>query len=1004
MKKIIYSILFSFFFLSVGFFGIKPKAAGLSVNAQAVINEITALDNNYQLFNDKDMSSFTNILTHYEADYDIVDDGLKSQIIEVFGDMYSSIGAYFSEIGFFTWEDCNIVEAIHVEEIINNSLNQFFTLVNYTPSEQSAPGYALPRVPVNVTFEENGGTTVADLTGVTALPNPLPTITKVNSSFVGWYMDSAFNYLAEGGIFIYRDTTLYAKWSINPCSITFEENGGSNVADLYEATAFPNPLPTTTRPGYVFGGWYMDSTLSTPIDADATLTGDTTLYAKWSIDPTDSFYTVTFDMQGGYNPSSFSIEAEEINFELPIPQKGDLIFAGWYYDLEYTNQVNLGDYVTENIIIYAKWISGYKITFIENGGNEVSDLTDLKTIPSPLTGSFKNGYRFDGWYMDSTLSTPVIPGATLTNDITVYAKYTEYGRWYFFVDGVATQVYSYTEILEHVAYQSSPEFATWPNGVPTENVEGYYFNSTYLNSCSTFFTAWDSWLDKTTNVSIYIKLLNNIRLMQGSNVLATYTIEDLAELNNWPDLGITADVITYYTNSNYSGSITFDEAKNRLTQGSLVLYVYTYIYNRMYFHIDGLIVKTLTEIELLDMTSWPALNITFDEISYYSNSSLTNRLSFATAKSSISNGNVNVYVKNIIYNTLTIHYENLTKIYKEPIVKNFELWPDLRAEFGILSGVPKYYTNSLKNTEITLLAVKENILIGDCDVYIGLVNEGIITYYLGNEVVGNGTLSDTAFPTAINKAGYIVDKFFSDSACTNELESFAELITLYESDLSQSVNVYLQCKTKPVYNGPTNVYKNKDSIFNLSYIVNILRNYFTDITSFNVIIFSDTYTGMGSTVGSYTVVLRATNSHELFTDVEITINVINNLGVDCIIDNDYYITTQSNITKEKFTSILKERGVLPTVPITATFVSGYFDTPGTAGVYDCTITYNSTADLSGSEEIKINVLSVANVDISESTSNNTIYYIFAILLIALIVVFIFSKQRKKPRGRRYGKY
>ncbi len=64
----------------------------------------------------------------------------------------------------------------------------------------------------NVTFEENGGTTQTDLTGQTALPDPLPIPTKENHSFLGWYYDSSFTNRAFPGDPLTDDIVLYAKW------------------------------------------------------------------------------------------------------------------------------------------------------------------------------------------------------------------------------------------------------------------------------------------------------------------------------------------------------------------------------------------------------------------------------------------------------------------------------------------------------------------------------------------------------------------------------------------------------------------------------------------------------------------------------------------------------------------------------------------------------------------------------------------------------------------------
>ena len=64
----------------------------------------------------------------------------------------------------------------------------------------------------SVTFEENGGTSVTDLSEQTALPDPLPTPTKPGYTFVAWYYESNFQTRAKAGDTIEANTTLYAKW------------------------------------------------------------------------------------------------------------------------------------------------------------------------------------------------------------------------------------------------------------------------------------------------------------------------------------------------------------------------------------------------------------------------------------------------------------------------------------------------------------------------------------------------------------------------------------------------------------------------------------------------------------------------------------------------------------------------------------------------------------------------------------------------------------------------
>lgn len=64
-------------------------------------------------------------------------------------------------------------------------------------------------------------------------------------------------------------------------SITFEENDGTNVTDLTEQIALPNPLPTTTKANHVFAGWYYDNLFTQKATAGDELTTNVTLYAKW---------------------------------------------------------------------------------------------------------------------------------------------------------------------------------------------------------------------------------------------------------------------------------------------------------------------------------------------------------------------------------------------------------------------------------------------------------------------------------------------------------------------------------------------------------------------------------------------------------------------------------------------------------------------------------------------------------------------------------------------------
>ena len=64
----------------------------------------------------------------------------------------------------------------------------------------------------SITFEENDGTSVSDLTEQTALPDPLPIPTKKPFAFGGWYYESGLVNQAKAGDTLSANVTLYAKW------------------------------------------------------------------------------------------------------------------------------------------------------------------------------------------------------------------------------------------------------------------------------------------------------------------------------------------------------------------------------------------------------------------------------------------------------------------------------------------------------------------------------------------------------------------------------------------------------------------------------------------------------------------------------------------------------------------------------------------------------------------------------------------------------------------------
>jgi len=104
-------------------------------------------------------------------------------------------------------------------------------------------------------------------------------------AFGGWYREPActhaWNFSADA---VTANITLYAKWTINTYTVTFDSQGGSAVPGKTAVyyTTIPAPV-LPSRAGYTFGGWYKDAgcTAAWSFATDRVL-GNTTLYAKWT--------------------------------------------------------------------------------------------------------------------------------------------------------------------------------------------------------------------------------------------------------------------------------------------------------------------------------------------------------------------------------------------------------------------------------------------------------------------------------------------------------------------------------------------------------------------------------------------------------------------------------------------------------------------------------------------------------------------------------------------------
>ncbi len=133
----------------------------------------------------------------------------------------------------------------------------------------------------SITFDSDGGSTVATIIKRAGLPVVAPTNpTKTGYTFIGWFEDGSSTAYVFGTMES-RNVLLKAKWEVNQYSITFNSNGGSAVATITDNYGEEVAKPSApTRNGYVFLGWFEDGSL-TPYEFDTIEARNVTLKAKW---------------------------------------------------------------------------------------------------------------------------------------------------------------------------------------------------------------------------------------------------------------------------------------------------------------------------------------------------------------------------------------------------------------------------------------------------------------------------------------------------------------------------------------------------------------------------------------------------------------------------------------------------------------------------------------------------------------------------------------------------
>lgn len=241
--------------------------------------------------------------------------------------------------------------------------------------------------------------------------------------------------------------TVYLDFETNSYTATFDANGGST----------PNPktikkkygealgtLPTTSRTGYTFQGWYTAKTGGTKISTTTKMpSNNVTYYAQWK----PITYKVHYNGNGSTanNPGSVaqmddSVHTYDVKKALSKNQyeKIGWDFVGWNTKADGSGTsykdgqevVNLASKQDAVVQLYAQWEpSTFRVVFDPNGGETPTPFSEKEGEQNKPIGEMpttkRKGYTFLGWFDSKNADAKKVDENTIIRNklTTVYAHW-----------------------------------------------------------------------------------------------------------------------------------------------------------------------------------------------------------------------------------------------------------------------------------------------------------------------------------------------------------------------------------------------------------------------------------------------------------------------------------------------------------------------------------------------------------------------------------------------------
>lgn len=305
--------------------------------------------------------------------------------------------------------------------------------------------------------------------------------------------------------------TLYAQWTINKYTVTYNANGGtgapaSQTANYNTTITISNTVPTRPPNGdteYVFKGWATTkdaTTASYKSGSSYVVKSNITMYAVWGTETAK--WDVIYDANGGTNAPGNQVKNKDVALVLSdvMPIRTGYNFGGWATNPDSTVEAyapGASYEINDDLYLYAIWIPFvHTVTFDLQGGiNAPADFTstygdihvisntETKTIIDEVTGEEiqvevdiepeKHGYVFRGWNTSSDGTGKMYQMGDIYNEYQDGGTLILYAYWVdksikIYKTGICSCV-NFKEI-----YEKSPAFSSEGLVSAYEFIEGDY--------------------------------------------------------------------------------------------------------------------------------------------------------------------------------------------------------------------------------------------------------------------------------------------------------------------------------------------------------------------------------------------------------------------------------------------------------------------------------------------------------------------------------------------------